>query len=377
VTLCEEALVQLTRLGLNGDAASIERFAKRFLRQAAGDASIADATKHAIAVLVANQITKPLRLVDSMSVGKGSAFLTVERDVASEEPLLPIDAAAEVNAIVAEHARAAELAEVGLAPARTILLTGAPGVGKTITARSMARRLDVPLFRADLSTLMSSYLGKTGQNLHEAFAQARSVPSVLLLDEFDAIAKRRDDPSDVGELKRIVNVLLLELDVWPATNLLVAATNHPELLDRAIWRRFEKVVEIGLPSDDVRRLLLQRTLEKFQRTANITTLDGCVAATAGLSCSDVVAFANACVKRSVLSREAIDQVLYAELLVRFRSQFKERSELRRVYSEFASLHLGMTQREIARQLEISHVMVGKFLRQAGAKPARRAKARRG
>jgi SpoVK/Ycf46/Vps4 family AAA+-type ATPase len=377
VTLCEDALVQVTRLGLNGDAASIERFAKRFLRQAASDATIADATKHAIADLVANQVSKPMRFVDASPIAKSSEFLTVERDLVGEDPLLPDDVVVELDAIIAEHTRASELAEVGLVPTRTLLLTGAPGVGKTLSARSMAHRLDVPLFRADLSTLMSSYLGKTGQNLKEAFAQARSVPSVMLLDEFDAIAKRRDDPADVGELKRIVNVLLLELDAWPATSLLVAATNHPELLDRAIWRRFEKVVDIGLPSAKVRRVLLQRTLDRFQRAASANAVDACVAATAGVSCSDVVSFANTCVKRSVLSREDIDQVLYAELIGRFQSQFKGSSELRQAYSEFASRHLGMTQREIALQLGISHVMVGKLLKKTAPKSKTRSKARKG
>jgi AAA+ superfamily predicted ATPase len=318
-----------------------------------------------------------MRFVDSSPIAKALSFLSVERDVASEDPLLPEGVAAAVDAIVAEHARASELAEVGLVPTRTLLLTGAPGVGKTITARSMAQRLDVPLFRADLSALMSSYLGKTGQNLREALTQARSEPSVMLLDEFDAIAKRRDDPSDVGELKRIVNVLLLELDAWPATSLLVAATNHPELLDRAIWRRFEKVIDIDLPSDNVRQELLQRTLDRFRRIPSTVAVDACVAATAGLSGSDVVSFANACVKRSVLSGEGIDQVLYAELLARFQSQFKGSSHLRQAFSEFASRYLGMTQREIAHQLGISHVMVGKLLRKTTARAQSRSKLAKG
>lgn len=292
----EDAIVQLTRLGLKGDAASVSRFVKRFLRHAAGDAAITETTKKALAELVASQMSSPMRFVDPSPATSSTGFLSVERDLSGEEPLLSGDVADEVNEVVSEHERATDLADAGLVPTRTVLLTGPPGVGKTITARSMAQRLRVPLFRADLSALMSSYLGKTGQNLVEALTHARALPSVMLLDEFDAIAKRRDDPTDVGELKRIVNVLLLELEAWPSSSLLVAATNHPELLDRAIWRRFEKVINIGLPDDNVRRILLERQLARFNGSVSKEAVDACVLATAGLSCSDVLSLANACVK---------------------------------------------------------------------------------
>jgi SpoVK/Ycf46/Vps4 family AAA+-type ATPase len=95
---------------------------------------------------------------------------------------------------------------------------------------------------------MSSFLGRTGNNLRRVLDYAKERPSVLLLDELDAIAKRRDDQVEVGELKRLVTVLLQEIDDWPATSLLVAATNHPDLLDPAAWRRFEVVVNFPLPS---------------------------------------------------------------------------------------------------------------------------------
>jgi SpoVK/Ycf46/Vps4 family AAA+-type ATPase len=94
---------------------------------------------------------------------------------------------------------------------------------------------------------MSSFLGRTGNNIRSVLDYARKFASVLLLDEFDAIAKRRDDATEVGELKRLVTVLLQTVDDWPASGLLIAATNHPELLDPAIWRRFDRIVEFPLP----------------------------------------------------------------------------------------------------------------------------------
>ena len=108
-------------------------------------------------------------------------------------------------------------------------------------------RLEVPLYTLDLATVMNSFLGKTGQNIRMVLNHAMSTRSVLLLDEFDAIAKRRDDDADIGELKRLVNVLLQAVDNWTGESLLVAATNHPDLLDPAVWRRFDLALTIATP----------------------------------------------------------------------------------------------------------------------------------
>jgi hypothetical protein len=143
------------------------------------------------------------------------------------------------------------LIKEGLTPARMLLFCGQPGVGKTLAAHWLAQELKLPLLTLNLATVMSSYLGKTGNNVRAVFDHAMTRPCVLLLDEFDAIAKRRDDDSDVGELKRLVNVLLQALDEWPANALLIAATNHGELLDPAVWRRFDHVVQFEPPSAEL------------------------------------------------------------------------------------------------------------------------------
>ncbi|MEH6530755.1 MAG: ATP-binding protein [Photobacterium frigidiphilum] len=152
--------------------------------------------------------------------------------------------------MLVEHENRSKLQKGGLEPVKTVIFTGPPGVGKTITAQWLSQEMKLPLLILDLATVMNSQLGKTGNNLKAVIDYAASQPCVLLLDEFDAIAKKRDDDSDVGELKRLVTVLLQTIDTWPSSSLLIAATNHPELLDPAVWRRFEEKVCFDNPCDE-------------------------------------------------------------------------------------------------------------------------------
>jgi SpoVK/Ycf46/Vps4 family AAA+-type ATPase len=178
------------------------------------------------------------------------------------EPVFIPRVAEQLNQLVGERQNRQKLSAAHLNPTRTALFVGEPGVGKTLAAKWMARELKVPLLTLDLAAVMSSFLGRTGNNVRYVLDYAKSMDCILLLDELDAVAKRRDDASEVGELKRLVTVLLQEVDDWPPDSMLLAATNHPDLLDPAVWRRFEMVVEFPKPEGPALEVAIQRFLGK-------------------------------------------------------------------------------------------------------------------
>jgi len=167
-----------------------------------------------------------------------------------EEPLLQTSVKNQLEQVLLERHKRDLLIRHGLTPAKSLIFSGPPGVGKTMTAQWLSSKLNYPLYTLDLTTVMSSFLGKTGSNLRSVIDFAKSHPSILFLDEIDAIAKKRTDESDVGELKRLVTIMLQELEDWPSTGLLIAATNHPELVDPALWRRFDLEITFGLPNEE-------------------------------------------------------------------------------------------------------------------------------
>ncbi len=166
-----------------------------------------------------------------------------------------------LDQLIAERLNLSKLLDAHLEPTRTVLFTGPPGVGKTLAAKWLAREMKLPLLTLDLSAVMSSYLGRTGSNVRHVLDYAKSIDCILLLDELDAIAKRRDDFGEIGELKRLVTVLLQQLDEWPSSGLLIAATNHSDLLDPAIWRRFEQSIKYPLPEQDSVRIFLTQLFQ--------------------------------------------------------------------------------------------------------------------
>ncbi|MBU3917228.1 ATP-binding protein [bacterium] len=161
------------------------------------------------------------------------------------------------------------LKSYGLQPIDRLLFCGPPGCGKTLTAEVVASELGLPLSIVRIDSVISSYLGETASNLRQVFDFISSVPLVVLFDEFDALGKERDDAAEHGELKRVVNAFLQMLDDYQGKSLIIAATNHDQILDSAVWRRFDEVLLFDLPNIEQLRRLLTIKLRGFRREFEI------------------------------------------------------------------------------------------------------------
>lgn len=193
---------------------------------------------------------------------------------------------------------------MGVSPTRSLLIYGPPGSGKTITAHYIAARLGLPLVVARIDGLISSFLGTTARNIANLFDFANRYACVLLLDEFDALAKLRDDPQEIGEIKRVVNTLLQNLDQRRNFGITIAITNHDRLLDPAVWRRFETHLQLGEPDEPARESLIARFLQPLEAPAStLRVFSYCLAGRTG---ADIERVCTAVKRTLALSGESHD-----------------------------------------------------------------------
>ncbi|AWZ48298.1 ATP-binding protein [Clostridiaceae bacterium 14S0207] len=224
---------------------------------------------------------------------------------------------------IKEQEKKLELIKLGLKPSNSILLFGEPGVGKTYSATWLASELNKPLVVLDLATIMSSYLGETGTNVKKVLDYAKKNNCILFLDEFDAIAKTRTDNRELGEIKRIVNILLKELEEWPIGSIIIAATNHEELLDKAIWRRFDLKIHLDLPNDKSRLSIIKKELRNFEHIKE-EALNMLVIALEGENGAEIVRLCTEIKREYVLENNDIEKILLSKVGERASNLDKER-----------------------------------------------------
>ncbi len=207
--------------------------------------------------------------------------------------------------LVEEQHRSDLLKSYGLNPRNRILLAGSPGNGKTTLAEAVAAHLMYPLFVMRYENIIGSFLGETATKLQKVFDYVKTRNCVLFFDEFDTIGKERGDTKETGEIKRVVSSLLLQMDRLPTYVVVITASNHPELLDRAVWRRFQIRLELKPPE----KAQIQRYIDKFiQRTKvnfkyNISSLADKLT---GFSYAEVEDFCTDVVRQAILNHKQDD-----------------------------------------------------------------------
>ena len=176
-----------------------------------------------------------------------------------------------INRIVQEQKNLSRLKENNLRPRQRLLFTGPPGCGKTITAAALANELRLPLFVVRLDSLISRYLGESLSKLRLIFEAAERHRAVYLFDEFDSIGFTRDAAGDVGEMRRVLNAFLVFIEKMRSNSLVIAATNYGQRLDKALFRRFDDLVEFGLPDPSQTRETIKRLLRDVDKETPIWT----------------------------------------------------------------------------------------------------------
>ena len=262
-----DLIVNLVKAGVSGDSQSVKSVTEAIVAEER-------AKQHTV---LAERLEQVLKINGARATG-GLNGRHPAKDYLHEitprrrltDLVLPDMVARGCGQLVDEQLRSGVLRANGLDPRHRILLVGPPGNGKTSVAEALAEAMAVPLLVVRYESLVASFLGETAGRLKRVFEYARTMPCVLFFDEFDAVGKERGDVHETGEIKRVVAYLLMQMDDMPSHTVIVAASNHAELLDRATWRRFQLRLLLPPPTPRILESYLDTFLKSLGEPAGMT-----------------------------------------------------------------------------------------------------------
>jgi len=236
---------------------------------------------------------------------RGFPLLQISNQFFSMDDLiLKDDLKTRIRYIIDENVKSKKLYAVGMKPKQKILFCGPPGTGKTLTAKIISSVLGYQFVYIMFDSIVSSLLGETATNLRKIFSFIENGKYVVLFDEFDIVGKKRDDPHEHGEVKRVVNNFIQMLDTYKGESIIIAATNHPQLLDTAVWRRFDEILYLDLPDSEQRKKLFKKYLSYID-TVEDYSIPSLSRKTNGYSAADIAQICEDSIRHSIIDDRSI------------------------------------------------------------------------
>jgi AAA+ superfamily predicted ATPase len=312
-----DLLVSLISSGSRGDQAAFRKTAEALIaeEQEKGHRILADRLSNSIT------IAKPQQ-PSALNTKQCELFYEITPKRKLSSLLISQLSLTQINDLIEEQHRAELLHAYNLTARNRILLVGSPGNGKTSLAEAIATELMVPLIVIRYETLIGSYLGETANRLKQIIDYAKTQRCVLFLDEFETVGKERGDTHETGEIKRVVSSLLLQLDDLPDYVVVIAASNHPELLDKAVWRRFQLRIELPLPTrEQISQFIVAmeaKTMVKFGYAAETIAKK-----MLGANFAEIEEFCLTIVRRAVLEKQTDNtKAITTAILNQWQKRFK-------------------------------------------------------
>jgi SpoVK/Ycf46/Vps4 family AAA+-type ATPase len=298
-----DLLINLVKAGANGDRGTFQKTVEAIVAEerAKQHNVVADRIERAAASYNANGFAATMRPATEASHKVRDLVAEIVPRRRLDELFLPELTQLGAQQLIEEQMRAGLLRSHSLEPRHRVLLVGPPGNGKTTLAEALAESLAVPLFLVRYESVIGSFLGETAGRLRRIFDYVKTIPCVLFFDEFDTVGKERGDTHETGEIKRVVSSLLMQVDDLPSYVVVAAATNHAELLDRAVWRRFQ--VRLSLPAPTQKQL--SEFIKEVSRKADLNlgvTPQRAAKALGRISFSEAEEFVLDLARRQILSQ---------------------------------------------------------------------------